>query len=115
MDDEAWNQWLLYDRLSAIRDVIIAHQRPVNIQTTDNPTRDYVLQDMLQKSGALSIKSVINDPIIVSSIEAQPHEQQNPSCVEFNKKHAVIKFYPLKICNQAWIEWYLTQFPARKE
>lgn len=106
----AWNEWLVVDRIDAIRTVITSPHRPIIFKGSYDPLRDLVLRDLLIKSEVYRESESFNSPVVVSAIPANDKEKNNPVCVEKDKHNAVINFYPLKVCSEEWIYWYANNY-----
>lgn len=103
-----YNEWLLHDRLYVIKDVLLASQCKITIILTNNILRDIVLKNLLLRAGVFTIEPTKERLIEVSALEADENETTNEiQCIIKDEEGNITQFFPLKVCNQEWIEWYV--------
>ena len=100
-----FNEWLLQDRIAIIKDVLVKNNIcPIIIPSADRK-RDDALLSILKLSGAYNCFK--DEYVKVSSKRATEAEKEAPECAVYNDEHKLVYFYPLKPCDDDWIEWYL--------
>ena len=104
-----FNEWLLEDRMHVINDVIFKDKLNFKIIKTNNLTRDIALCKLFtmtaDKYNAFELND--NNPVIITSVI---DDSPNPICAEYDSNHILIKFNPLKVCNDEWIEWFIKKY-----
>lgn len=100
-----FNEWLLEDRMAVIKDVLVKQHLVPEIILTKDSKRDVALISVLKASGAFNDTTGMFIP--VSSKKATGKEKTHPQCAVYDSHHNLIFFYPLKVCDDKWIDWYL--------
>lgn len=102
-----FNEWLLEDRIAVIKDVLVKSNLTPEIVLTDCPQRDMALVNVLKDAGAFENHTGTITP--VSSKRAAESEKTAPACAIYDENHRLVCFYPLKVCNDDWVDWYLNK------
>lgn len=111
-----YNEWLLEDRLHVIDDIIIKPRHNFKINVCGDVYRDIVLLDLFTKIAKKYDKGThalnTDEPeILISSIQAK--ESEEPVCAEYNEEHRLVKFNPMSVCTNEWVEWYINKYIDR--